>query len=540
VKVRDIPTLHQNFDRIWTMCGEAGLDNEVRGIDALETSYSPYWSSPNDFIVTTGYCMSNGDTTVENWINIFLQRGVAGLGIKLGLFLDELPPDASVLANKNKFPVLFIPPDLKYEDILRPMLARLLEEEQSGLAALDGFKVALGHLSGSGYTLDTVIKLLQKYIECPIELLWSSNFDPIAPHNILNAHNVKNFLRKNIQKLHPQETYSVLTANTGKYSVFKINSAFKTMAFLAVTHKGEQPLSRAQIAMIQETLPLLAICLLSKSAPAVSSSPQSKEKFFSDILDGLYESREHEIKEDAAHLKIDFLGDRVLWIMEFVEKNWEHHDRYLKTAAEYLENCGESFIHVNRGTSLYKNRPVFISDSPTVRDAQRLQDLLCGLRSHIRKSHKNVQCDIGVSETAGSLLQLGASYDEAKFSLEMGKKLAGKSHVYFYKSYRIYHLLSETWEMPTLSSLYKNTLGRLALHDLENESDFSNLLLVLTDCGFNVSSAANELGVNRKTLKKHVALIGDIVRLDMDNLENQIVLNLMSRMKKILDSTITN
>jgi purine catabolism regulator len=535
VKVRDIPTLRQNFDRIWTMCGETGLENEVKGIDALETSYSPYWSSPNDFIVTTCYCMSNGDTTVENWINIFLQRGVAGLGIKLGLFLDELPPDASALANKNKFPVLFIPPDLKYEDILRPMLARLLEEEQSGLAALDGFKVALGRLSGSGYTLDTLIRLLQKYIECPIELLWSSSFDPIAPHNILNAYNVKNFLRKNIRKLHPQETYSVLTASTGKYSVFKIDSAFKTMAFLAVTHKGEQSLSRAQIAMIQETLPLLAICLLTKSVPAVSNSPQSEENFFSDILDGVYENRERELREDALQLKINFSVDRVLWIVEFAEKNLERHDRYLKTAAEYLENGVKSFLHVNRGTSLCKNRLVFISDSPAVRDTQYLQELLSELRAHIRKIHKNVQCDVGIGETASSLLQLSASYDEAKFSLEMGKKLMDKSHVYFYKSYRIYHLLSETWGMPALSGTYKNTIGRLALYDLENKTDLTGLLLALTDYGFNVSATANMLGSNRKTLKKNIDRIGGIVHLDMDNVENQIVLNLMSRMKKILD-----
>jgi purine catabolism regulator len=535
VKVRDILTLRQDFGRIWTMCGEAGLDNEVKGIDALETSYSPYWSSPNDFIVTTGYCMSNGDTTVENWINIFLQRGVAGLGIKLGLFLDELPPAASALANRNKFPVLFIPPDLKYEDILRPILAKLLEEEQLGLAALEGFKVALGHLSANGYNLDTVVRLLQKYIEYPIELLWNHSFDPITPYNALNAHNVKNFLRKNIHKLHPQETYSVLIGNTGKYSVFKINSAFESIAFLTIMLKSEHVLSRAQIAMIQETLPLLAICLLSKNVPVVSNSPESAEKFFFDILDGVYENREHEIKEDASHLKIDFLGERVLWIMEFVEKNLEHHGRYLKTATEYLEACGEPFVHVSPTISLYKNKPVFISDSPTLHDPQRLQDLLCGLRAHVRKSHKNVQCDVGVSETATSLLQLGASYNEAKFSLEIGKKLGGKSHIYSYKSYRIYHLLSDAWEMPTLSSVYKNTMGRLALYDMENESDFSNLLLVLTDCGFNISSAANKLGINRKTLKKHVDLIGDIVRLDMNQLEHQTVLNLMSQMKKILE-----
>jgi purine catabolism regulator len=534
MKVRDILTLHQDFGRIWTMCGEAGLDNEIKGIDALETSYSPYWSSPNDFIVTTGYCMSNGDTTVENWINIFLQRGVAGLGIKLGLFLDELPLDASALADKNKFPVLFIPPDLKYEDILRPILAKLLEEEQLGLAALEGFKVALGHLSANGYTLDTVVRLLHKYVEYPIELLWNHSFDPIAPYNALNAYNVKNFLRKNIHKLHPQETYSVLIGNTGKYSVFKINSAFETLAFLTVMLKGEHMLSRAQIAMIQETLPLLAICLLSKNGPVVSSPPESAGEFFFDILDGVYESRKHELKEDASHLKMDFLGDRVLWIMEFVEKKLEHHDRYLKTAAEYLEAHDEPFIHVNPRTPLYKNRPVFISDSPTLCDPRRLQNLLYGLRAHIRKSHKNVQCNVGVSETVNSLLQLGASYNEAKFALEMGKKLADKSHIYFYKSYRIYHLLSETWEIPVLSSVYKNTMGRLALYDLENESDFTNILLVLTDCGFNISSAAAKLGINRKTLKKHVDLIGKVIHFDMKRLENHTVLSLMSHMKKIL------
>jgi purine catabolism regulator len=470
---------------------------------------------------------------------------VAGLGIKLGLFLDELPLAASVLADKNKFPVLFIPPDLKYEDILRPILAKLLEEEQLGLAALDGFKVALGHLSASGYTLNALVRLLQKYVECPIELLWNHSFDPIIHYNALNAYNVKNFLRKNIYKLHPQENYSVLIGNTGKYSVFKINSALETIAFLTVMLKGECVLSRAQIAMIEETLPLLAICLLSKNGPVAPNSPDSAENFFLDILEGIYEDREHEIKEDASHLKIDFLRDRVLWIVEFVGKKLEHYDHYLNTAAEYLEARGESFVSVNPKNvnpknasprrALQESRPVFISDSPNIRDPQNLQDLLCGLRAHIRKSHKNVHCDVGVSETAASLLQLGTSYDEAKFSLEMGKKLADKSHIYFYKSYRIYHLLSEVWEMPALSHLYKNTMGRLALYDLENDSDFSSLLLVLTDCGFNISSAADKLGINRKTLKKHVDLIGEIVRLDMSKLENQTVLNLMSRMKKILE-----
>jgi purine catabolism regulator len=533
VRVRDILPLHRDFDRIWPMCGESGLDNEVRGIDALETSYSPYWSTPNDFIITTGYCMSNGDTTVENWINVLHQRGVAGLGIKIGLFLDELPPSASLIADEKKFPVLFIPPDLKYEDILRPILARLLEEEQLNLPALDSFKTALSNLSGGGYAVDSLMRLLRRYIDHPVELIRNYSFDPVAAHNILDASNAKNFLRKNIETLHPQESYSVLSGGAGKYAVFKINSAIESMAFLAVMLLEGESLPRAGIAIIQEALPLLAICLLSKKAPVLGSS-ESAEGFFADVIDGFYENLEGDMRQDASRLNIDIYADRLLWIMEFAEKNPDRCDSRLKAASEYLGGTGEPFVLACKWTAPCQSRLLFVSDSKSIHDAGHLREMLLGLRAHVRKIHKNAQCDIGVSGVT-SAANLSTAYNEAKLSLEIGRKLDAKAHVYFYESYKIYRLLSEMWGMPALSGLYKDTMGRLVKNDAEKGSNLVNLLMALTDRDFNISAAASQLGLNRKTLKKHMDLIGDIARLDMDKLENRIVMSLMSRMKKILD-----
>jgi purine catabolism regulator len=294
-----------------------------------------------------------------------------------------------------------------------------------------------------------------------------------------------------------------------------------------------QPLPRAGIAIIQEALPLLAVCLLSKKAPA-SGSPESAEDFFADVIDGVYENREGDMREDASRLKIDICAERVLWIVEFAEKNPERADSRFKVVSEYLGASGEPFVLACKGAAHCQSRLSFVSDSKSAHCAGRLRELLRGLRAHVRKIHKNAQCDIGVSGAA-SAANLAAAYNEAKLSLEIGRKLDAKSHVYFYESYKIYRLLSETWGMPTLSGLYKDTMGRLVRNDAEKGSNFANLLMALTDCGFNVSAAAARLGLNRKTLKKHMDLMSDIARLDMDKLENQIVMSLMSLMKKILD-----
>jgi purine catabolism regulator len=515
------------------MCGEAGLDNEVKGIEVLETYDTAYLANPGDFVVTTGYCMSNGDASVENWIKIFLQRGVAGLGIKLGLFLDELPLGAYKTANENKFPILVIPQDLKHEDILRHVLTKLLDDEQMDIPAVDHFRSALHRMSEEGFALDAIIRLLRKHIDCPIELVWNNSFDPINMDNALNAYNVKNFLQKKINKLHHQEPYAALTGNDGKYLVFKINSTLETMAFLTVTLKPGQSPARAQIAMIQEALPMLAVCLLSQKAP-MPDSPKSPESFLCDIIDGAYNNREHEAREDASLLRMDFYRDRVLWMTEFAESGAERHKRYVGAAVEFFENSTEPFVYLHNKTALHRNKPIFVSDSAAARDPKQLRELLCGMRSHIRKIFKNAQCNVGVSETAHSLDGLGRAYDEAEFSLKMGRKLDEKSHIYFYDSYKIHHLLSQTWGMPTLSGLYKNTVGRLALHDARNGTDLVGLLLAMDDSNFNISRAAEKLGVNRKTLKNRFGSICQIVGLDLYQPENQIVMKLMSRMKKIL------
>jgi purine catabolism regulator len=534
VRVRDILTLHRDFDGIWPLCGEAGLDNEVRGIEELETYDTAYLTNPGDFVVTSGYCMSNGDASVENWIKIFLQRGVAGLGIKLGLFLDELPLDAYKTANESGFPVLFIPPDLKNEDILRPILSKLLKDEELDIPALDSFKTSLGSMSGGEYTLDSIIGLLRKHINYPIELVWNNSFDPINRQNVLNAYNARNFLRKKINKIHPQEAYAVLTGSAGKYSIFKINSALETMAFLTVLLKSDQSLSRSQVAMIQEALPMLAVCLLSKRVP-MPNSPKSPEIFLSDVMDGVYIDREREIKEDASYLKIDFYAGRVLWMVEFAEKDPERYNSCLQAAIEFFDASGWVFTYLHNRTALHKNKPVFISDSNDLLDSKRLRDLLCGMRAHIRKIRRNVQCNVGVSGVAASLDQMGSAYDEAEFSLKMGKRLSERSHIHFYDSYKIYHLLSETWGMPILSGVYKNTMRRLADYDAENKTGLTDLILALNDCGFSISGAAKSLGINRKTMKNRIDLIGRVIGIDIYQPENQIVMKLMSRMKKILD-----
>jgi purine catabolism regulator len=535
MKIREILTWYQDFDGIHVICGEGGLDNEIRGIEALETNETAYLTNPGDFVYTSGYCMSNGDVSAENWIKIFLQRGVVGLGIKLGLFLDELPLNVYKIANENNFPVLSIPQDVKQEDIVRPIVAKLLEDEQLDNSVWDSFAVALCNISNhEHYTLDSVIKLLRKYIEYPIELVWNNSFEPINVQNILTANNSRNFLHNRVNTLHPAANYTVLSGDTNKYSIFKINNALETIAFLTVILNTEQMLSRVQIAMIQEILPMLTVCLLCrKSSPL--KSPKSPGDFLGDVIDGVYDNWKHEMRENALYLNIDFQTKRVLFMIEFVENDQERYERYLRATVEFFEHIGKLFVYVRNKTALHKNKPVFVGESKDMLDIKQLQNTLSALRIHLRKKFKNMQCDIGVSDVVHSLDMLENAYNKAEFSLQIGKKLDENSHIYFYDTYKVYHLLSEIWGMPTFSKIFKNTIGRILAYDEVNKSSLVDDLITIVDCDFSINRSSRVFNVDPKTLKKRLEHICSITCLDMQQVDNQVIMSIMSRMKKIID-----
>lgn len=117
--------------QITVLYGETGIHRRVAYIDVVEIPEGMYWTSADDFIITTGYFFASDETQLELLVRTLIRKGVAGLGIKIGKYISSIPEHIAEIAEEHAFPILQIPIYFSYREIARPLLKSLTAEDAS-------------------------------------------------------------------------------------------------------------------------------------------------------------------------------------------------------------------------------------------------------------------------------------------------------------------------------------------------------------------------------------------------------------------------
>lgn len=111
--VDDLTKLYPNMTYL---CAPTGGRQVIRYIDIVEIPEGSAWTSPGDFIITTGYFIQSPDD-FERLVTRLIDNHVVGLGIKIGKYVHDIPETVCELAEANRFPILSIPMEMSYRDI---------------------------------------------------------------------------------------------------------------------------------------------------------------------------------------------------------------------------------------------------------------------------------------------------------------------------------------------------------------------------------------------------------------------------------------
>ena len=144
------------------LAGDRGLDERVDGVNVMEVPDIADWVKPRELLVTTGFPLATGPETGERSVS-FAQlvrdlhaRDVAGIGVKVGRYVDSVGDDVLGLADELGFPVLALPAPLGFDDLLRDVYSRLNEQATDVLHRIDALHHALNLLVLEGGDLDRI------------------------------------------------------------------------------------------------------------------------------------------------------------------------------------------------------------------------------------------------------------------------------------------------------------------------------------------------------------------------------------------------
>jgi PucR family transcriptional regulator, purine catabolism regulatory protein len=180
------------------MAGEAGLDRPVLWSHVVDMPEPAPWVPAGYFLLTTGYSWPKDAKAQRELIEALAVRGVAGVGLAVGRYVDEFSKAARGAADRAFLPLVEIPFEIPFaritEELHRAIMAepyRVIERSEqihhalmraaSREATLDDLARTLGPLIGRSVTFeDPQGKLLAS---CTID----ERPDPIRRETLENA-----------------------------------------------------------------------------------------------------------------------------------------------------------------------------------------------------------------------------------------------------------------------------------------------------------------------------------------------------------------
>lgn len=111
------------------VAGERGKSRRIRVVNIMEVPDIVRWMSGGEFLLTTAYPLRDDADGLTNLVAVLAERGLAGLGVKVGPYIPELPPSMLSVADRLGFPVVALPAEARFNDILSDVLGTVLNRQ---------------------------------------------------------------------------------------------------------------------------------------------------------------------------------------------------------------------------------------------------------------------------------------------------------------------------------------------------------------------------------------------------------------------------
>src|ERR1700750_1928164 len=111
------------------LAGSGGAGRRIRGVNIMEDADIVRWMRGGELLLTTGYSIRDDPSVLARLVPALAERDLAGLVIKVGLYVETVPDEVVALADDLGFPVIGLPPRTMFDDVLSEVLGTILNRQ---------------------------------------------------------------------------------------------------------------------------------------------------------------------------------------------------------------------------------------------------------------------------------------------------------------------------------------------------------------------------------------------------------------------------
>ncbi|WP_161485266.1 PucR family transcriptional regulator ligand-binding domain-containing protein [Alkalihalobacillus trypoxylicola] len=508
-----VKAAHRNTNRVISRI------NIIGGPDILN------WVRPGEFIVTNGYPFQDNPEAFADMIPQLQERNIAGIGIKVRRFLREIPESLLKNAEEVGFPVVEIPPDTTFSDIVRVAMEEIFFKESEHIMTLYDRVQFVSQELAKGQSIEEVIHQFEHRMGNPI-IIYDLEGNIIAPllEKIIDKDDLYQLVSQIERKtgiglskisLDSEDIYCFSTPLLNEYSK-------RHISFIACLETNYQ-LTEIDCLTIEKISDLLSMELTHLSAKK-KIEQKYMEQFLSDLFMGeaLTESDIH-LRLTAFDLSLEHNFYQVLMIDQVSSNN----DIY-----QYLKSFPSERDFLMIGTTFKGKLTLLLAAD----NCEKLKEQMVLIDQRVTKFHNSKKVNeshrIYVGSPVSVLLEISKSFKEASRVYHIMNKYQVTETLHKYENmhiYRLLYLLPENEEVAQYIDQFLQPLRDASI----NSIDYLKTLEVYFQANQNVKLTAKKMYTHYNTIVYRLAKIAELLDLDLKNPENLLELQIALKLERL-------
>ncbi|BDH62005.1 purine catabolism regulatory protein [Lysinibacillus sp. PLM2] len=473
------------------LSGEKIISSQIiKSVSVMEIPVENFVGK-NEFVLTTAIGCGNNTELFLSYVREVFESGAAAMGIAVGRHVPYVPEEIIDFCNNHDFPLIELPWELRFSEILKTVLEQINRWEQTSHLKADSIQRELLKLFLDHESVDYVLKYLSKDFQMGVELKRKRDF---TEPNLLEAID-----------LDTEEPTIIRHVNGSFTQVVPIKLLGKDTYFLLLKSKklNAQPIPWLVLNQVVTILTLW----IQKEITLADNKQKEMDDYLKDLTNGNWINKEKFIDEGK---KLGFVVDvPYVCIVGQPEKLDEYYSSQKKKNSAVEKEFKHDFTmiinelknKVNKQIILTFHREVIVIflECSLEKVNHEVNDFLDLLNSYVEEMKIPV-ISWGIGENHAGVMTFHYSYKNARTALEVGRSHKGTGSRSTFASTGIYQLLISLQNNTFSTELMHSTIGSIASYDKNNGLDLLRTLSSYIYHQGNVSQTARALSLHRQSL----------------------------------------
>lgn len=520
----------EQFPKMKLLCGEKGLDLEVKGIRIIEIEDMERYLTGGEILMTSFQVyLSCSDREVEQHFEDLVKSDISGFIVKKRKEYDPTGRRLSLLekhCKKYEIPLVEIPGDLYYWGIIRHVMMQVFDKDTARLKYFkithDSFNTFILKNNGSSNTASDIIKFLSIMIENPV-VLYYGNLNCMVS---TNSDNSKLILSDEIQPYKPNiitkfQYMKQMKGSCVQY-VVKFSILSEVEIYITITEENRE-LTELDYMAIENAIINLQYGFLSEFA-----QNEVKKKYQRDIihniLNGLLSSKE--MTEAAAQLGMKESDTYRVVDFHTITKNVQR--KYTKEQLHEVGVIEGELMHLLPDALIYRNMDQIVmiqqvdsnqTELEYQKEMEKVEDVI---QRSILYRKKDTDFQIGIGKSVEGYQRLKESYYEASRAIkyiDIIRLVTGDKNksVVHYSNLGFFQIFGEIDDVTELERYIPETLKKLYLYDDEHKGELITTLQMYLRNNQSIKKTAGAMFVHYRTISYRLEKIKQISGINFDD-----------------------